>query len=138
MQKIRERFYWKTLWIDIQEFIQQCEVCQHANDSKFQKSTALLHPIPVKSKVWNQVINKITARVMMFAAILLLKVGIDLIGPLPKTARGNRYIVTLVDYFSKWPEAEPIPDKSAKTVAAFLYRMICRLLCYFKQACCIK
>ena len=47
-------------------------------------------------------------------------------GPLPVTARGNRYIVTLVDYFSKWPEAEPLPNKSAKEVALFLYRMICR------------
>jgi hypothetical protein len=30
--------------------------------------------------------------------------------------------VTLVDYFSKWPEAKALPDKSAKEVALFLYR----------------
>ena len=47
-------------------------------------------------------------------------------GPLPVTAKGNHYIVTLVDYFSKWPEAEPLPNKSAKEVALFLYRMMCR------------
>ena len=57
---------------------------------------------------------------------ILLQVGIDLVGPLPKTARGNRYIVTLVDYFSKWPEAEALPDKTAETVALFLYKMMCR------------
>ena len=55
-----------------------------------------------------------------------VQVGIDLIGPLPKTARGNRFIVTLVDYFSKWPEAKAIPDKTAKSVALFLYEMMCR------------
>ncbi len=54
------------------------------------------------------------------------QVGIDIVGPLPVTARGNRYIVTLVDYFSKWPEAEPLPKKSAKEVAQFLYRIMCR------------
>ena len=48
-------------------------------------------------------------------------------GPLPKTAAGNRYIVTLMDYFSKWPEAEPLTDKSAHGVASFLFRMICIL-----------
>ena len=53
-------------------------------------------------------------------------VGIDLIGPLPKTERGNCYIITLVDYFSMWPEAEPVPDKTARTVAEFLYMTICR------------
>ena len=51
-------------------------------------------------------------------------IGIDIVGPLPVTAKGNRYIVTLVDYFSKWPEAEPLPNKSAKEVALFLYRMM--------------
>ena len=55
-----------------------------------------------------------------------MQVGIDLVGPLPVTQNGYRYIVTLVDYFSKWPEAEPIKDKRAETVAGFLYRMICR------------
>ena len=43
-----------------------------------------------------------------------------MIGPLPKTPKGNKYIITLVDYFSKWPEAEAVPDKSAKTVSVFL------------------
>ena len=39
------------------------------------------------------------------------KVGIDMnhmIGKLPKTADGNQYIVTLLNYFSKWPEAEAV------------------------------
>ncbi len=54
-KKIRERFYWKTMWSDIQEYIHQCEACQRANDTKFQKATEPLHPIPIKPEVWNQV-----------------------------------------------------------------------------------
>ena len=41
-----------------------------------------LHPIPVKAQIWHQV-------------------GMDLIGPLPETSLGNKYIITLTDYFSK-------------------------------------
>ena len=52
-------------------------------------------------------------------------------GPLPKTAAGNRYIVTAMDYFSKWPEAEPLKDKSAHGVASYLFRMICRYVICF-------
>ena len=37
----------------------------------------------------------------------------DLIGPLPETPRGNKYIVILTDYFSKWAEAAPLQDKTA-------------------------
>ena len=57
-----------------------------------------------------------------------MQVGIDMIGPLPLTKKGNRYIVTLVDYFSKWPEAAPLPDKTAPGVALFLYELFCRLV----------
>ena len=55
-----------------------------------------------------------------------MQVGIDLIGPLPLTQKGNKYVVTLVDYFSKWPEAAPLPDKSAIGVGMFLYELFCR------------
>eukprot|EP00731_Ephydatia_muelleri_P038191 Em0675g4a len=62
-------------------------------------------------------------------ATLELQVGIDLIGPLPETKKGNKYIVTLLDYFSKWPEACPIPNKTALAVAQFLFEMFCRFGC---------
>ena len=45
----------------------------------------------------------------------------DLIGPLPETPRGNKYIVTLTDYLSKWAEAAPLPSKHADGVARFIY-----------------
>ena len=64
-----------------------------------------------------------TGTTLIGYTVLFMQVGIN---PLPETSRGNKYIVTLVDYFSKWPEAEPLPDKSAKGVALFLYRMMCR------------
>lgn len=56
-QKVSERFYWKTLWSDVKDYIMHCDICQCTNDAKFQKSSAPLHPIPVKSKVWNMVSN---------------------------------------------------------------------------------
>ena len=49
-----------------------------------------------------------------------------MIGKLPKTNDGNQYIITLMDYFSKWPEAEAVKSKSAETIAQFLYKEICR------------
>ena len=51
----------------------------------------------------------------------------DLIGPLKKTARGNEYILTVFDYFTKWIEAAPIPVKDAVTVAKALHEHVyCR------------
>ena len=41
-------------------------------------------------------------------------------GPLPKTGRGNKYIIVVIDYFTKWPEAFVLPDQTATTVARVL------------------
>ena len=108
VQKITERFYWKTIWSDVIDYIKHCDVCQRTNDVKVQKATAPLHPIPVKSKVWKQVnyFNISENIIIMLIISFPFQIGIDLVGPLPETARGNRYIITLVDYFSKWPALE--------------------------------
>ena len=51
----------------------------------------------------------------------------DIVGPLPRTARGNRYILTVVDHFTKHAEAYPLPDQEAPTVArAFLNEFMSR------------
>ena len=45
------------------------------------------------------------------------KVHIDLMGPLPKASRGYEHILVLVDLFTKWVEAIPLPSQEAETTA---------------------
>ena len=45
----------------------------------------------------------------------------DLVGPLPETPRGQKYIMTITDYYTKWAEAAPLKDKTASSVADVLY-----------------
>ena len=73
LQKICSRFYWRDMTKHIKEYVNTCEQCQKANP-KMIKETAVLHPIPVKTEVWHQI-------------------GIDLVGPLKLTRRGNRYVL---------------------------------------------
>ena len=54
-QKVAERFHWKMLWKDVEEYVKRCDVCQRTNDAKFVKQGAALHPIPVMPEVWRQV-----------------------------------------------------------------------------------
>eukprot|EP00731_Ephydatia_muelleri_P005433 Em0002g1609a len=99
--KISERFYWIGMVNDVKEYCKTCEKCQKAN-GKFDKFSAELHPIPVKDEEWHTI-------------------GVDLIGPLPETQKGNKYIMTVSCLFSKWPEATALPDKTATGVAEFLF-----------------
>ena len=66
-----------------------------------QKTSATLHPIRVEGEAWHQL-------------------GMDLVGPLHITPRGNKYIMTVTDYYTKWAEAVPLKDKSAASVANVL------------------
>ncbi|KAL3973850.1 calcitonin receptor-like [Sarotherodon galilaeus] len=46
--------------------------------------------------------------------------GMDLIGPLPETRLGNRYVLTMTDLFTKWVIAEPLKSKTAAEVSAIM------------------
>ncbi|XP_036003984.1 LOW QUALITY PROTEIN: uncharacterized protein LOC118566341 [Fundulus heteroclitus] len=54
-------------------------------------------------------------------------IALDIMGPLNETERGNRYVLVIQDYFTKWTEAFPIPNERAVTVAGIVAsEWVCR------------
>ena len=47
----------------------------------------------------------------------LERIGIDILGPLPKSCSGMRYVLVVVDYFTKWAEVYRMKNQEAETVA---------------------
>jgi transposase InsO family protein len=56
--------------------------------------------------------------------------SIDICGPYPGAKKGNRYLLTFIDHFSRYPEAIPIPRQDAPTVARALVTEV-----FFKLGC---
>ena len=56
----------------------------------------------------------------MGAGATLERVGVDILGPFPETDRGNRFIIVVGDYWTKWTEAYSTPNHTAETVAKAL------------------
>ena len=58
------------------------------------------------------------------------RIGIDFVGPLPKTHKGNRYIIVAMNYLTKWPEAKAVKNAMAENMVDFIYQeIICRHGC---------
>jgi len=103
-EKIKERYYWNGMLKDIETYVKSCDECQRRG-KPIKKHE--LHPITVKEPFY--------------------QIGIDIVGPLPLTNHNNKYIVVAVDYFTKWPEAKPIPKATAEEVSIFIFEdIICR------------
>ena len=57
-------------------------------------------------------------------------VGLDILTGLPVTPSGNRHLLVVVDFFSKWTEAFPLKDLSAASVATvFVDQFVARFGC---------
>lgn len=77
-----------------------CDICQRQS-KKLEIARPELDPVPVKC-TWHHI-------------------GVDFVGPLsPPFSSGNRYILTLTDYFSKFSCATALPSKEAEGVVKAL------------------
>ena len=108
MQKVLSEFYWPGINSDIKRFCQSCDICQRT--------------IP-KGKIVKAPLGKMPRIDEPFR-----RVTTDFIGPLkPVTYNKNRYILTLVDYVTRYPEAVPLASIDTETVAEALVSIFSRV-----------
>ena len=132
LQKIKPEVYWYTIREDVEKFVSEVRV--------LQKLSFILTGWYVIEFRYFQ-IGKCGACQIQGHGLLKIRddirqisvpssawrlVGMDLITMKP-TSSQNKYILTLIDYFSKWPEAIPLHNKEAVTVAKALHKHVyCR------------
>ena len=95
---LRRRFYWKNSYRDLLDYVKRCTVC---NQRKLRAMEAPVQEAYVPHAP-------------------MTHVSLDLSGPFPETVNGDRYILTVICMFSRWPECFPIPSKKTEVVARVL------------------
>ena len=56
------------------------------------------------------------------------RVALDILGPVPQTYGGNKYVLVITDYFTRFAEAFAVPDISTKTIAE---KMVTQFICRY-------
>ncbi|KAL0199496.1 hypothetical protein M9458_008036, partial [Cirrhinus mrigala] len=105
-QRIRDRFHWPGLEAEVKRFCQACPTCQ---------ATAPRTPPPSP-------LIPLTIIEVPFE-----RIGMDIVGPLPKSARGHEHILGIVDYATRYPEAVPLRKATAKNIAQELFLLASRV-----------
>ena len=50
------------------------------------------------------------------------RTAVDVLGPLPESEQGNKCLLLMADYFTKWTEAFPMQNQEANTVAEIVVK----------------
>ena len=99
----RDRYWWPRMRSDMDEWIKTCPWCQ-LNSRKPTAHPEEMHPLPIPHAFerWH----------------------LDFVGQLPDTIKGNKWLITAVDYATNWPIAKAMPVASKEAVANFIYEEI--------------
>ena len=102
---ISQRFVWHRMSSDINRWCSECIPCQSSKVQQHVQSPVVQMPVP---------------------PIPFSVVHVDIVGPLPNSS-GYSYLLTVIDRSTRWPEAIPLRDITAKECAEqFLLHWVAR------------
>ncbi|KAJ8037598.1 hypothetical protein HOLleu_18448 [Holothuria leucospilota] len=96
LKKVQRDYYWYKMKDDVKNWIRKCKTCG-ARKRPNRTPRAPLKVFSVGSP--------------------MDRVAVDILGPFPVSARGNKYVLVIGDVFTRWIEAYAIPDQTAAVVA---------------------
>ena len=105
-ERIMRRFYWPTLFREVADFCRSCQECQKSSHRRVPRSPMI--PLPVITEPFE-------------------RIAMDIVGPLPHSRAGHRYILVVCDYATRYPEAVPMRSIDTEHVAEELVLMFARV-----------
>jgi hypothetical protein len=105
--RIYSEYFWPNMSKDIANYVRTCPICQKA------RPPGNIKPIELGE--------------MEVIGVPFQKVAIDIVGPLQLSTNKNRYILTLVDMATRWPEAIPLKNITTQDVYEALLTIFSRM-----------
>ena len=103
--KLASHFTWPKMYVQVKALVKTCPGCQRA--AKNLNARAPLQPLPCIGEPFRLV-------------------AMDIVGPIPRSVGGYKYLLTLMDLYSKYPEAIPLKRVDNEAVLEALLEVISR------------
>ncbi|CAF1301583.1 unnamed protein product [Adineta ricciae] len=106
LYRLSSRVYWPSMRKDVFKYVQTCLTCQQYKYDNSPKT----HPMQLHTVLqpWHTI-------------------GIDIMGPFPPTFRQKRFLLVVVDYFTRWVELFALRQTTATHIANIIIdEIICR------------
>lgn len=104
---LTQEYYWPGCWKDVETFVRTCDACKRVGKST-DRLKAPMKLVPVITEPFRRLV-------------------IDIVGPLPQTQSGYRYILTALCPATKFPEAVPLKELSSTSVVDALLSIFARV-----------
>lgn len=104
IQRIKYSFFWPTIKNDVKKYCESCKECQ------LRRPVTYRDRIPIRPLVRPETPFEVWS--------------VDCIGPLePPSGRGHKFVICAIDLCTRWAEAIPVRDISAKTTCNVLMKI---------------
>ncbi|KAH9270158.1 hypothetical protein BASA83_007673 [Batrachochytrium salamandrivorans] len=90
---------------DLKDYISRCPECQLNRSASRTHAPLPIRPVPP-------------------VALPFERWGIDFYGPMVETKSGSKYLITCIDYATRWVLAKPVKEMTEAAVATFLYDLM--------------
>lgn len=105
LRRVAARFVWLGMRADISRYVQGCAICQRTKPRRKK-------PEGLMSSQW--------------ATAPMEELSVDIIGPLPSTPRGHKYLLVVIDKFTKFPELFPLRAATSAKILECMVQVFCR------------
>ena len=101
--RLLKHYFWPGVLNDVASYCRSCETCQIVGKPNIKPDKAPLMPIPASEEPFSRVI-------------------VDCVGPLPKSKHGFQYLLTIMCASTRFPEAIPLRNITARAVTDALIK----------------
>jgi len=101
---IARRFWWTNLFADVRQYVRSCQHCQVCKPSNIRTAVPMASTTPTAT---------------------FDKVYIDFCGPILRSSSGSRYVLVVLDAYSKWIETIPCSRATAAVTTKKLAKLWC-------------